>query len=172
MLHEEETARRATRIALDLTIDDWVVPLLRAGWHSTAPTYYVLEGLVYYMPTDRVKAHLHSLPSIPGSNLVVTVVNQRMVDIINSFFGNSTSGDVFSNSYEQLKKADAFQLLNYKLPRDTDSTLPHKTKGLPATHSSLSIISSQKFAGAGEYLASQANRARSGVCCHLIRWHR
>ena len=59
------TTTTATRIAVDLTVENWVTALKKAGWDPTAPSFYILEGLVYYLDTDTAKALLDSVPSVP-----------------------------------------------------------------------------------------------------------
>lgn len=64
-------------VAVDLTSPDWESDLIAAGYDQTAPSTWLLEGLLYYIPEadghimlDRVAALL-----APGSRIAADIVN-------------------------------------------------------------------------------------------------
>ena len=40
---------------MDLNEEDWKEALKAKGWDPTAPTIYVLEGFLYYLPIEKVE---------------------------------------------------------------------------------------------------------------------
>lgn len=62
-----------TVIAIDLR-EDWATALTSAGFDPTAPTVWLLEGLLVYLDSDDVEAILTTVTglSAPGSRLALT----------------------------------------------------------------------------------------------------
>lgn len=100
------------RVPLDLNVGDFVKALEEVGWNPTAPTLYILEGLVYYFSTEDVAALLKSIPCIPHSRMVVSVVERSLQKVFAKF-----GIDSWSTNYELLRSAGALWLKNYKLRR-------------------------------------------------------
>ncbi|QQQ79542.1 SAM-dependent methyltransferase [Saccharothrix sp. 6-C] len=64
-------------VELDMVEDDWAGPLLAAGYDPAAPSVWLLEGLLYYIPeaaVHRVLDHVRSLTA-PGSLVAGDIVN-------------------------------------------------------------------------------------------------
>jgi len=92
-------SKAATRIQLDVITDDWVGALKDAGWNPAYSTIYILEGLIYYLTTEQAKALLESIPSVPGSRMIVTAVEQSLHTLIdNSRSSWKTNCDCFTRS--------------------------------------------------------------------------
>mmetsp|Transcript_50186 Transcript_50186/g.98209 ORF Transcript_50186/g.98209 Transcript_50186/m.98209 type:complete len:177 (+) Transcript_50186:2-532(+) len=98
---------RANRFATHLPVNKWFEIV-----NPTAPTLYILEGLVYYFSTEDVEALLKSIPCIPHSRIVVSVVERSLQKAFEKF-----GIDSWSTNYELLRSAGALWLKNYKLRR-------------------------------------------------------
>jgi len=109
------------RLPLDLNSGDFVKALEEAGWDPTAPTLYVLEGLVYYFSTEKVVALLKSIPSVPCSRIVVSVVERSLQRAFAKY-----GIDAWSTNYELLRSAGALRLKNYKLRQNFSTSLPNR----------------------------------------------
>ena len=109
------------RLPLDLISGDVVKALEEAGWDPTAPTLYILEGLVYYFSTEKVVALLKSIPCVPRSRIVVSVV-ERSLQRAFARYGI----DAWSTNYELLRSAGALRLKNYKLRQTFSTSLPNR----------------------------------------------
>jgi len=109
------------RLPLDLNSSDFVKALEEAGWDPTAPTLYILEGLVYYFSTEKVVALLKSIPCVPRSRIVVSVV-ERSLQRAFARYGI----DAWSTNYELLRSAGALRLKNYKLRQTLLTALPNR----------------------------------------------
>lgn len=127
------------RISMDLTdhgcsADDgstttssstsWLEELERAGWDPSAPTIYVLEGLLYYFTTEEAKALLSTIPSVPESKIILTMVDKSLYDAYARF------GVKWSTNLTEMRKAGAFRLDNYKLKRNLAVVVPKHCSGL------------------------------------------
>lgn len=100
---------------LDLVKDDWVTALKEAGWDPTAPTLYILEGLLYYMTTEEAIALLTSIPHVPGSRIALSVIEQNLQHEYESY---GFPKDTWETNLRKLRKAKAFNLPQYKLTWD------------------------------------------------------
>ncbi|OEU15909.1 hypothetical protein FRACYDRAFT_240604 [Fragilariopsis cylindrus CCMP1102] len=109
------------RLPLDLISGDVVKALEEAGWDPTAPTLYILEGLVYHFSTEKVVALLKSIPCVPRSRIVVSVV-ERSLQRAFARYGI----DAWSTNYELLRSAGALRLKNYKLRQTFSTSLPNQ----------------------------------------------
>jgi len=83
------------RLPLDLSASNWVDKLIKAGFSRGIPTFWILEGLVYYMEQKDIQNLLKhiSLISMEGS--------QIFADLMHSsrwfpFFGSKYSTDPYS----------------------------------------------------------------------------
>jgi len=114
---------RVTRIPVDLTVDDWVGALEQAGWDPTAPTVYILEGLIYYFSTEKAKALLHSVPSVPNSRLLVTTVDRSLQALFESY---GMEQDLWKSNLQKLEKAGALQIPGYKLYKRSSGSFPRR----------------------------------------------
>lgn len=125
--HKEEILRRngivdpenLTRIACDVTQDDWLAALEDAGWDPEAPTIYILEGLVYYLTVEEAHKLLHSIPSVPSSRIMCTVVDYTLFKMFGGYMQ-------WKSNLRDLKKAGALKLKNYKLTRDASVDTPQR----------------------------------------------
>jgi methyltransferase (TIGR00027 family) len=104
------------RVKLDLIIDDWVTALKTAGWDPTAPTFYILEGLIYYMTTEEAIALLTSIPHVPGSRIALSIIESNLQYLFESF---GLPKDTWTTNLRKLRKAKAFDLPYYKLTWDS-----------------------------------------------------
>jgi len=110
------------RVAMNLTDvgSDWISSLEEAGWDPLVPTIYILEGLVYYMNTDQAMTLLKSIPAVPESRIIVTVVEHGLHKIFARF------GVQWNTNLRMLKNAGGLQLKNYKLIGSFASHLPQR----------------------------------------------
>ncbi|MGW4890524.1 class I SAM-dependent methyltransferase [Streptomyces murinus] len=75
---EPEPAGRTRRtVAVDLR-EDWVGSLKQAGWRAEVPTLWVVEGLLFFLPEDAVRALIATLwqHSVPSSVLLGDVISE------------------------------------------------------------------------------------------------
>lgn len=72
--------RRAVRADLR---DDWIGALVAAGLLQDAPTVWIVEGLIYYLPDPEVHRLLDALAALSpsGSTLIVDVAHPMMRDL-------------------------------------------------------------------------------------------
>jgi methyltransferase (TIGR00027 family) len=104
------------RVKLDLVTDDWVAALKEAGWDPTVPTFYILEGLIYYMTTEEAVALLTSIPDVPGSRIALSIIESRLQSVFESY---GLPKDTWKTNLRKLRKAKAFDMPNYKLTWDS-----------------------------------------------------
>ena len=109
------------RVAMDLTDGGVVEALEAAGWDPAAPTLYVLEGLLYYMSTADAAALLRSLPCVPRSRIVLSVVERSLQRVF-----AKRGMNVWSSNYELLRDAGALRLANYRLRRNAPVQFPRR----------------------------------------------
>ena len=112
----------ATRIQLDLLNEDWVDALQKEGWDRTCPTIYILEGLIYYFSTEQAKNLLKTIPAIPNSQIIVSIIDRNLL----KSWGVSKS--LFQTNFYELQRAGAFDLPNYRLIQKYDTIHPEKYK--------------------------------------------
>ncbi|BAJ25916.1 MULTISPECIES: SAM-dependent methyltransferase [Kitasatospora] len=65
------------KVAVDLTSPDWEQDLQNAGYDPSAPSTWLLEGLLYYIPeadTHRILQRVAAI-SAPGSRIAADIVN-------------------------------------------------------------------------------------------------
>jgi methyltransferase (TIGR00027 family) len=111
-----------TRITCDLTNDNWIVALEKAGWDPTAPTVYILEGLIYYMTTEQAKNLLASIPSVPQSRIIVTIIERSLEKALERF-GHT---NWLKTNLAKLRKARAFSMAHCKLFRNAACVFPER----------------------------------------------
>lgn len=72
----EPTVDRTT-VAVDMRDPDWTSALVAAGYDPTAPSAWLLEGLLYYIPEPDVHAILAAVRdvTVPGSIVIADIVN-------------------------------------------------------------------------------------------------
>jgi O-methyltransferase involved in polyketide biosynthesis len=99
-----------------LVKDDWVTALKEAGWDPTAPTFYTLEGLIYYMTTEEAIALLTSIPRVPGSRIALSVIEHNLQHSYESY---GLPKDTWKTNLRKLRKAKAFDMPHYKLTWDS-----------------------------------------------------
>ncbi|WP_399087649.1 class I SAM-dependent methyltransferase [Streptomyces sp. BBFR2] len=65
------------KVAVDLTSPDWEDDLTAAGYDPTAPSTWLLEGLLYYIPEPDAHRILERVAAImaPGSRIAADIVN-------------------------------------------------------------------------------------------------
>jgi len=127
--HNSEANQQVTRIPFDLTSESSLVQALAdaPGWDPTAPTYYILKGLLYYMSTEQAKALLHSIPQgPPGTRIVVTILPRYIIEKMKQM--NLLSKVGWKTSLEELKAVKASPA-HFALTRDT-STLKPRQNGI------------------------------------------
>ncbi len=71
---------RVTFVATDFVEKTWPQALTEAGFDPAQPTAFVLEGLVYYLPEDDVRATLGDIATMaPGSIAVFDYLSAEML---------------------------------------------------------------------------------------------
>lgn len=72
-------------VGVDLRADDWTDRLLAAGYDPTAPSTWLLEGLLYYIQEPDVHRILHRVRTMtaPGSLVAADVVNRAALRLPN-----------------------------------------------------------------------------------------
>ena len=141
-LGAEPTAVRRT-IGIDLR-DDWATALADAGFDSTAPTAWIAEGLLIYLPPaaqDKLLDDITAL-SAPGSRIATEQMDMdglpadwaekltersrrtgSKIDLAALFYmGERSSAGQYLSSHgwraDVLKTADAFAAQDFELPDD------------------------------------------------------
>ncbi|HUY00443.1 MAG TPA: SAM-dependent methyltransferase [Candidatus Deferrimicrobium sp.] len=76
LLHSEEPLCGLIRLSADLSNPDWMPQLKKSGFSSNIPTFWVLEGLVYYMDREVVASLLAKAAEISAKS------SQIFVDIL------------------------------------------------------------------------------------------
>ena len=69
-----------TFVSVDFNREDWAVKLLQAGFETDQPTFFLWEGVTYYLSETTVKANLLKMANISGT-------------------GSAIAFDVFSSSF-------------------------------------------------------------------------
>ncbi|MDG4767460.1 SAM-dependent methyltransferase [Solwaraspora sp. WMMD406] len=74
--------RRLT-VPADLTADDWEERLTAAGYQPDQPSVWLLEGLLYYLPEERVRQLLGRIRAVaaPGSRVLADLVNETALTL-------------------------------------------------------------------------------------------
>jgi methyltransferase (TIGR00027 family) len=87
------------RLSADLTDSEWASPLFTKGFSSNIPTFWVLEGLVYYMEPNEVSHLLTKAADISekDSQIFVDIINNSLGDSL-SYSQKTTSSDLSSKS--------------------------------------------------------------------------
>ncbi|MFX1253674.1 MAG: class I SAM-dependent methyltransferase [Promethearchaeota archaeon] len=73
ILQDEQPLCRLVRISVDLTSDDWAFHLKNSGFSKNIPTFWVLEGLVYYMEREVVVSLLKKAAELSSKNSQIFV---------------------------------------------------------------------------------------------------
>lgn len=83
LLADEPTpaARERRTVAVDLT-QDWTGQLKEAGWRSEQPTLWIVEGLLFFLPENAVRALITTLwqHSAAGSVLLGDVISKAALE--------------------------------------------------------------------------------------------
>ncbi|MEU6537142.1 SAM-dependent methyltransferase [Streptomyces sp. NPDC047000] len=71
------------RVAVDLTHPDWERDLVAAGYDPDAPSVWLLEGLLYYIPRDDAHRVLERVAALmaPGSRIAADIVNDSALTL-------------------------------------------------------------------------------------------
>lgn len=74
-----------TPVAVDMRDPDWTRTLVDAGYDPTAPSTWLLEGLLYYIPETDVHAILDAVraATAPGSIVIADIVNADALTLPN-----------------------------------------------------------------------------------------
>ena len=74
-----------TAVAVDMRDPDWTGALVDAGYDPSAPSVWLLEGLLYYIPEPDVHAILDAVHAVaaPGSRVVADIVNADALTLPN-----------------------------------------------------------------------------------------
>ena len=85
MLADFEPTVDRTTVAVDLRDDSWTDRLTAAGYDPEAPSVWLLEGLLYYIPEPAVHHILDGVRAItaPGSVIAADVVNAAALTLPN-----------------------------------------------------------------------------------------
>lgn len=75
ILKDEVPLCKLVRISTDLTAKDWSTKLIKCGFSKSIPTFWILEGLVYYIQQEKV------IPILKDINDISTKSSQIFVDI-------------------------------------------------------------------------------------------
>ncbi len=72
-------------VAVDLTAPNWEADLTAAGYDPTAPSTWLLEGLLYYVPGDDAHRILDRVAGVlaPGSRIAADIVNAAALTLPN-----------------------------------------------------------------------------------------
>ena len=73
ILQGEKQLCDLVRISANISNLDWISRLIRSGFSSDVPTFWVLEGLVYYLEKDIVVSLLEKLAEISDKNSEIFV---------------------------------------------------------------------------------------------------
>ncbi|WP_406690558.1 SAM-dependent methyltransferase [Saccharopolyspora sp. ID03-671] len=70
-------------VAVDFNDDDWEDRLCAAGYDSTLPSTWLLEGLLYYIPEAASRRMLERVAAIsaPGSRIAADIVNRSALTL-------------------------------------------------------------------------------------------
>lgn len=66
ILKEERPLCSLTRISGDLTTLNWLKKLVKKGFKKTIPTFWIMEGLLYYLEKEKVNILLKEMNKISG----------------------------------------------------------------------------------------------------------
>lgn len=79
LLDDQEPACRRISVGIDLA-DDWPGVVVAAGYHPTAPTVWLIEGLLQYLDKDAVATLFTRIDALsaPGSTALYDVVGQAL----------------------------------------------------------------------------------------------
>ncbi len=83
VLHNEKPLCSLVRVPIDLSDPTWTSELLESGFSSETPTFWILEGLVYYIDRETVISLLREISemSTPDSHLFVDVCVPALADL-------------------------------------------------------------------------------------------
>ena len=83
LVHDAPRCAARLPVPVDLT-EDWVTPLVAAGFDPSVPTAWVAEGLVMYLTEEQNDVLLTTVRglSAPGSRLALTTLSQGSLDAI------------------------------------------------------------------------------------------
>jgi methyltransferase (TIGR00027 family) len=73
ILQSEEPLCRLVRLSADLSKLNWISLLIKKGFSRDIPTFWVLEGLVYYMPQETVAILLTKIAEISAETSQIFV---------------------------------------------------------------------------------------------------
>ena len=106
---ETFAGRTVKRIAVDFVsgVETLVPKLVEAGFRVDAPAIFVLEGLVYYLPTKSVKDLLSILPTVPNSRILMTVIPARLRRNMERRSTNPEWDSMWKTDWSELKRAKA-----------------------------------------------------------------
>ncbi|MFW9785456.1 MAG: class I SAM-dependent methyltransferase, partial [Candidatus Heimdallarchaeota archaeon] len=89
------------RIPTDLTESDWSYHLLRSSFHNDIPTFWILEGLVYYLEKSEVKSLITDAArmSSEGSQIFMDIIQpSKFFRSLSSYNDNKKIIDLFFES--------------------------------------------------------------------------
>lgn len=114
------------RISANLTdpTDGWYDKLEDAGWDSSAPTIFILEGLIYYLKTEEVRELLSSIPDVPNSKIILTIVEESLNRLFKKYLPPFNG---WSTNLKELNKAGVLKFRNYKLKRNIGTVNPERS---------------------------------------------
>lgn len=74
-----------TAVAVDMRDPDWTSTLVEAGYNPAAPSTWLLEGLLYYIPEPDTRAILGTVRDVtaPGSRIIADIVNADALTLPN-----------------------------------------------------------------------------------------
>ena len=121
--HQISDPDNLIRISANLTdpMDSWYDKLVDAGWDSSAPTIFILEGLIYYLTTEEVHNLLSSIPDVPNSKIILTIIDKSLYKLSLKYGGNRFN---WKTNLKELNKAGVLKFRNYRLKRSIGTSNP------------------------------------------------
>jgi methyltransferase (TIGR00027 family) len=98
VLKDEKQLCSLVRLSLDLSNPDWTKKIIESGYSINIPTFWILEGLVYYMKQEDVKSLIAESAQISTNN------SQIFVDIMQQSRWVSSSDTLYSLSKDPVSK--------------------------------------------------------------------
>ena len=105
--HEKNTKDNISsvvRLKLDLAVDlDRLFPSLEAnGFDPSAPTIFILEGLLYYVPLEGITKLLDALATVPNSTMLLTMIDQEMLQYVRTEAKSDHIDEAIRRTFENL----------------------------------------------------------------------
>jgi methyltransferase (TIGR00027 family) len=99
ILHDETPLCKLVRLSSDLSNFDWISDIIKSGFNNQIPTFWIMEGLVYYIEEEIFEVLLNKIAEINAlsSQIFVDIMHSSRWTSFPSFSSEVTTDPIYKH---------------------------------------------------------------------------